>query len=88
MITDEEKTSATTEVSDTAAAKTEAGAEGMPSDFNTAENASTDTAVSEEAIPAETLQSKLENASSEDETFSEQAVQEPVSAEAGRHRQY
>ena len=81
--TDEEKTSATTEVSDTAAAKTEAGAEGMPSDFNTAENASADTAVSEEAIPAENSpKASLENASSEDETFSEQAVQEPVSAEA------
>ena len=69
--TDEEKTSATTEVSDTAAAKTEAGAEGMPSDFNTAENASADTAVSEEAIPAENSpKASLENASSEDETFS------------------
>ena len=82
--TDEEKTSATTEVSDVAAAKTEAGAEGMPSDFNTAENASADTAVSEEAIPAENSPkaSLEEDASSEDEPLSEQAVQEPVSAEA------
>ena len=82
--TDEEKTSATTEVSDTAAAKTEAGAEGMPSDFNTAENASADTAVSEEAIPAENSPkaSLEEDVASEDEPLSEQAVQEPVSAEA------
>ena len=82
--TDEEKTSATTEVSDAAAAKTEAGAEGMPSDFNTAENASADTTVSEEATPAEgTPEASLEeDVASEDEPLSEQAVQEPVSAEA------
>lgn len=56
----------------------------MPSDFNTAENASADTAVSEEAIPAEgTPEASLEeDVASEDEPLSEQAVQEPVSAEA------
>lgn len=75
--------SVATAVSDAAAAKTEAGAEGTPSAYDTEEITAADTPISEKATPAEgTSEGSLEDAVSEAEASAEQTVQEPALAEA------